>query len=105
MLLAKVPKPSLATRRRGIELALAEAARAGLTSVQDNSDWEDFLIYEELENEGKLTVRISEWLPFNAPLDLLEKHRAQHSPDDPCCTRQCSKASWTARWARARPRC
>ena len=51
--------------------------------MQDNSDWEDLLIYEELENEGKLTVRISEWLPFNDPLDLLEKHRAQHSPDDP----------------------
>ena len=27
----------------------------------------DFLVYEELEREGKLTVRISEWLRFNDP--------------------------------------
>ena len=77
-MLAKVPRPSLAQRRRGIELALAEAARAGITSLQDNSEWEDFLVYEELEKQGKLTARISEWLMFNQPLPLLQEHRAQH---------------------------
>ena len=82
-MLAKVPRPSLAQRRQGIELALAEAARCGLTSVQDNSEWEDFLVYEELESEGKLTVRISEWLMFNEPVELLQQHRAQHPADDP----------------------
>jgi predicted amidohydrolase YtcJ len=80
--IAKAPKPSLALRRRGIELALANAARWGITSIQDNSDWEDFLIYEELEKQGKLTVRVSEWLMFNQPLDLLQKHRAQHPAED-----------------------
>ena len=83
LVLSKTPRPSLATRRRGIELALANAARWGMTSMQDNSDWEDFLVYEELEQEGKLTARISEWLPFNAPVDLLEKHRAHHPAKDP----------------------
>ena len=83
LVLSKTPRPSLATRRRGIELALANAARWGITSMQDNSDWEDFLVYEELEQEGKLTARISEWLPFNAPVDLLEKHRAHHPAKDP----------------------
>ncbi|HKD77313.1 MAG TPA: amidohydrolase, partial [Ktedonobacterales bacterium] len=83
MLLVKVPRPSLAQRRRGIELALADAARSGITSIQDNSEWEDFLVYEDLEKEGKLTVRISEWLMFNEPLELLQQHRAQHSANDP----------------------
>jgi len=54
----------------------------GITSAQDYSDWEDFLTYEELEREGKLTLRISEWLDFNGSVDLLEKHRAQHPADD-----------------------
>ncbi|MGA2370873.1 MAG: amidohydrolase [Candidatus Korobacteraceae bacterium] len=83
MLMAKAPRPSLSLRRRGIELAVAEAARWGVTSVQDYSDWEDFLIYEDLEREGKLTLRISEWIAFNDSLDLLQQHRAQHPADDP----------------------
>ncbi len=82
-MLAKVPRPSLAQRRRGIELALAEAARSGITSLQDNSEWEDFLVYEELEKQGKLTVRISEWLMFNQPLEVLQQHRAHHPAEDP----------------------
>ncbi|HUI85344.1 MAG TPA: amidohydrolase [Candidatus Binatia bacterium] len=83
MLKARVPRPSLPMRRRAIELALADAARWGITSLQDYSDWEDFLIYEDLEREGKLTARISEWLMFNEPLQLLDKHRAEHPADDP----------------------
>jgi predicted amidohydrolase YtcJ len=78
-----VPKPSLAQRRRAIELALTEAARSGLTSIQDNSSWDDFLVYEQLEQEGKLTVRITEWLPFNAPLDWLKERRGYHDANDP----------------------
>jgi hypothetical protein len=62
---------------------LSEAAQWGLTSVQDNSEWEDFLIYEDLEREGKLTLRISEWLPFTASLDELRQMRAHHSQNDP----------------------
>lgn len=78
-----IPKRSMAQRRKAIELALAEATRFGLTSVQDNSGWDDFLVYEELEREGKLTVRITEWLPFDAPLDELKKRRAHHDGNDP----------------------
>ncbi len=80
---SKVPPPTPSQRRRAAELALADAARSGVTSAQDNSDWEQFLVYEEMESEGKLTLRISEWLRFNDPVDLLEKHRAHHAADDP----------------------
>lgn len=79
----KVPPSTKEQRRKALELALADAARSGVTSVQDNSSWEDFLIYEELEKEGKLTARISEWLPFDAPVDQLEKMRAHHDRNDP----------------------
>jgi len=81
-LLARLPPPSLAQRRRALELALADAAGWGITSAQDNSQWEDFLILEDLERKGKLTLRVAEWLPFNAPLDLLQTHRSHHSQDD-----------------------
>jgi predicted amidohydrolase YtcJ len=78
-----IPPPTPELRRRGIELALADAVEHGVTSVQDNSDWEDFLLYEQLEKEGKLPARISEWLSFSAPVDLLKQHLADHPADDP----------------------
>ncbi|MBI2677761.1 MAG: amidohydrolase [Candidatus Koribacter versatilis] len=79
---SKIPPPTPAQRRRGLELALADAAEQGITSAQDNSEWEDFLVYEELEREGKLTLRIAEWLPFKADLKLLQEHRAHHPATD-----------------------
>ena len=78
-----IPPPTPELRRRGIELALADAVEHGVTSVQDNSDWEDFLVYEQLEHEDKLPARISEWLPFNASVDQLKQMRAHHPADDP----------------------
>ncbi len=80
---SKIPPPSPARLRRAAELAIADAARWGITSAQDNSSWESFLVYEDLEREGKLTLRISEWLSFNDPVKLLETHRAHHPADDP----------------------
>jgi predicted amidohydrolase YtcJ len=79
----KIPPPSAAQRRRAAELALADAAMHGITSAQDNSDWEDFLTYEQMEKEGKLTLRIAEWLPFDAPVEQLMKMRDHHRHDDP----------------------
>lgn len=78
-----IPPPSHEERRRGDELAIADAVSHGLTSVQDFSEWEDFLIYEELEKEGKLNLRITEWLPFKDPLPELIKERAHHDQNDP----------------------
>ncbi|HEY2169343.1 MAG TPA: amidohydrolase [Candidatus Angelobacter sp.] len=79
----KIPPPSPAQRRKAAELALQDAARSGITSAQDNSDWEDFLTYEQMEKEGKLTLRISEWLPFDAPVEQLLKMRQHHEHSDP----------------------
>jgi predicted amidohydrolase YtcJ len=77
-----IPPPSRDQRRRAILLAVNDATAHGVTSVQDNSDWDDFLIYQQLEREGLLTVRISEWLRFDDPVDLLLKHKAAQPADD-----------------------
>ncbi len=70
-------------RRQGIEVALADLAEHGVTSAQDYSPaWENFQIYEDLEKEGKLTARISEWLPFNDSIEDLKKKRDSHSQSD-----------------------
>ena len=78
-----IPKPSHDQRRQGLELALADLAEHGITSAQDYSpNWENFQIYEELEKEGKLTARISEWLPFDESLDELNQKRDSHPQSD-----------------------
>jgi predicted amidohydrolase YtcJ len=79
----RIPDPSPEERRRGIELVLANVARNGVTSVQDNSAWEDFQVYQQLKEEGKLTARITEWLHFNDSLDDLQNRRAQGGTKDP----------------------
>jgi predicted amidohydrolase YtcJ len=86
---AVIPKPDHDRRRQAIEAGLQDLARSGITSVQDNSDyldsklaWDDFQILEEIEREGKLTARITEWLSFNDPLPLLQEHRAAHPQSD-----------------------
>ena len=78
-----IPPPSPEERRKADELAIADALAHGVTSVQDFSDWEDFLVFEAMEKEGKLHLRISEWLPFVLPLDKLKAMRAHHDPNDP----------------------
>jgi predicted amidohydrolase YtcJ len=79
----RIPDPSPADRRKGIELVLEELARNGVTSVQDLSEWEDFRVFGDLKQEKKLTVRITEWLPFNLSLDELQNRRAQGGATDP----------------------
>ena len=80
---AAIPKLTHAQMRQAIEVALADLAEHGVTSAQDYSpDWENFQIYEELEKEGKLTARISEWLPFDESVEELTKKRSSHPQSD-----------------------
>ncbi|MGC2637017.1 MAG: amidohydrolase family protein [Acidobacteriaceae bacterium] len=80
--LIHVPPPTPEQRRRGLELALEDAVSHGVTTVQDFSDWEDFLVFEQMEREGKLPVRIAEWIPFAEPMSEEEQQRAQHPATD-----------------------
>ena len=78
-----IPKPDAATRRRALQLSIDDALSHGVTSVQDYSDWDDFLVLEQMEKEGKLGVRFSEWLTFNDSLETLKAQRAHHDLNDP----------------------
>ena len=79
---SKLPQPTHEKRRQAIELALADLASHGVTSAQDYSRWDDFQVYAELEREGKLTARISEWLPFDDSIAVLNKKRESHPASD-----------------------
>jgi len=79
---AAIPKPTHEKQRQAVELALADLASHGVTSAQDFSEWEYFQIYEELEHDGKLTARISEWLPFEDSVEILNTKRNSHPVTD-----------------------
>ncbi len=74
-----IPKPSKAQIREAVEYSLDEAKRYGVTSIQDNSVPEVLEVYEELEKEGRLTVRVSEWLDFQDDLTLYKALKEKYS--------------------------
>jgi predicted amidohydrolase YtcJ len=80
---AVIPAPSHDKMREDLEAALTDLVAHGVTSAQDFSPaWENFQIYEELEKEGKLTTRISEWLPFDDSVEELTRKRDSHPQSD-----------------------
>ncbi len=78
-----IPRPDPETRRRALTLSIQDALAHGVTSVQDFSDWEDWLVLEQWEHSGKLPLRFAEWIDFNLPVAILEQRRASHPADDP----------------------
>src|SRR5437764_9696940 len=84
-----IPPPTPEKHRQAIEAALQDIARSGVTSAQDfsgdngDSSRANFKILEQLEREGKLSVRISEWLPFNESVETLKQLRDSHAQSDP----------------------
>ncbi|MFL6211419.1 MAG: amidohydrolase [Pyrinomonadaceae bacterium] len=72
-----VPDPSRAERMQAIERALGEARRYGITSIQDNSGYENVELYRELLQADKLTVRVAEWQNFENTVDELKQQRAE----------------------------
>jgi predicted amidohydrolase YtcJ len=78
-----IPAPTLEMRRKAIGLSMEDALSHGVTSIQDFSDWEDWLAMEEMEHEGTLHLRIAEWIDFNLPVSVLEERRRSHPADDP----------------------
>lgn len=73
-----IPKPNPAERTAALKLSFADALAHGVTSVQDFSEWDDFLAMEAMEQQGQLPVRVSEWLPFDLPLGTLKDMQAHH---------------------------
>ncbi len=59
-----IPRPSLKADMAAAAAALRHAARLGVTSVHDMSDAASIAAYRELFTAGKLTARISVYLPI-----------------------------------------
>ncbi len=70
-----VPETTQAEIRKGIELAVEEAKKFGLTSVQGGSDYEAIPLYRQLLSEGALTTRVAVWQNFETPIEKLIKQR------------------------------
>jgi predicted amidohydrolase YtcJ len=56
-----IPEPSRELNLRAARAALAEAARRGVTTIQDNSSADALPTYQELRARGELTARLSVW--------------------------------------------
>jgi predicted amidohydrolase YtcJ len=70
-----VPQPTEAETLKGIELAIDQAKRYGLTSAQGGSDYSAIPLYRQLLKNDRLTVRVAVWQNFEESLDVLKKQR------------------------------
>ncbi len=82
LLISHIPPPSIEDRHRAMDLSIADALAHGVTSVQDFSDWDDFLVLVTLEDTHKLHLRVFEWMDFTLPLAVLQERRASHDAND-----------------------
>lgn len=67
-----IPEPSREMSLRAARAALAEAARVGVTTVQDNSAVDAIPVYQELRARGELTARMHVWRYASAMPALLQ---------------------------------
>ncbi|CAN5319264.1 amidohydrolase [soil metagenome] len=70
-----IPPTSAEQTLKGIELALDEAKRYGLTSVQGGADADAMPLYAKLLAENKLTARVAVWQDFEKSVADLKKER------------------------------
>ncbi|MGH9940922.1 MAG: amidohydrolase [Pyrinomonadaceae bacterium] len=72
-----VPPTTPAEAMQAVNLALAEARRYGITSIQDNSSYDAIQLYRQLLTEDRLTVRVAEWQNFEDSVERLQQQRAE----------------------------
>ena len=81
--LAEAPVEDDATRRRALERALALLGRFGITSIEDVCEPWAIPVYASLAREGRLSARVSLWIPFDTDTAQAEEWRRHHPPGDP----------------------
>ncbi len=69
------PQTTAAEVLKGIELALEEAKKFGLTSVQGGADYSAIPLYKQILEDNKLTARVAVWQDFETPVETLVKQR------------------------------
>jgi len=60
-----VPEPSEAEADEALAAALSEAARKGVTSIQDITSWRDYEVYRRFHERDRLTVRVYARTPLS----------------------------------------
>lgn len=60
-----IPDATEAERDGALKASLAEAARAGVTSIHDITPWRDYEAYKRFRGAGRLTVRVYARTPMN----------------------------------------
>jgi predicted amidohydrolase YtcJ len=60
------PEPADAEYDQALSAALGEAARVGVTSIQDISGWRDYGVYRRFHESGRLTVRVYARTPMRS---------------------------------------
>jgi predicted amidohydrolase YtcJ/beta-lactamase class A len=65
LVLARIPNPSDAESDEALRAALAEAARVGVTSIQDITSWNQYAVYKRFGDNGRLTVRVYARTPMS----------------------------------------
>lgn len=67
-----IPPPNREQNTAAVERAMVHAASMGVTSIGDFSSSADFAVYQDLEANGQLTVRINRWCAVS-DLDALRQ--------------------------------
>jgi predicted amidohydrolase YtcJ len=60
-----IPSASETEREEALKASLSEAARFGLTSIQDITPWQDYEVYKRFRDSGRLTVRVYARTPMS----------------------------------------
>jgi predicted amidohydrolase YtcJ len=60
-----IPAASEGQRDEALKASLAEAARVGVTSIQDITPWNDYEAYRRFRDAGRLTVRVYARTPMS----------------------------------------
>lgn len=60
-----IPNATETERAEALKASLAEAARFGVTSIQDITPWQDYETYRQFRDSGRLTVRVYARTPMS----------------------------------------
>ncbi|HEY3135024.1 MAG TPA: amidohydrolase [Blastocatellia bacterium] len=60
-----IPEPTEVEVDEALKASLAEAARVGVTSIQDITPWRDYEAYKRFRDSGRLTVRVYARTPMS----------------------------------------
>jgi predicted amidohydrolase YtcJ len=60
-----IPSATETEREEALKASLAEAARFGVTSIQDITPWKDYEAYKKFRDSGRLTVRVYARTPMS----------------------------------------